>query len=517
MELRQLTIALIEQAYGMWRYRWQAVLVAWAVALLGWLWVLTLPNQYLASARVYVNTDTMLRPLMQDLTVAKDTLSGVSLVTQALLSKPQLKAVAVETGLETRADTPEAMERLLAALGTTIQIEKAPRQDIFTIAYRDADPEMARNVVQVLLTNFMERSLRKDRTDSVQAQQFLQQQIKLYEQRLEDAENRLAEFKKKNVGLMPGDGGDYFSRLDQAESEARAVSSQVQALQMRRNELARQLEGEEPVLGLTTNMGFQTTGTSVDGPIAELEARIADLKIRYTDKHPDVLSAQQTLNDLYKIRDQERSRVAASAPRPGATPLNSNPVYQQLRVALGQADAELAAIRPQLSAKQSAVGYLKRMVDTIPEVEAQLNRLNRDYDIVKRQYDALVQRLESARLSEEVQADNEQVTFDVIEPPRLPLFPVAPNRLILFLGVLAAALGAGVGVAWLLNQHSPVFFTAPSLRSAVGLPVFGTVGYARVAAFSRQDVIFGATTAALVLALGLLLTLGMNGLHFGAA
>jgi polysaccharide chain length determinant protein (PEP-CTERM system associated) len=255
----------------------------------------------------------------------------------------------------------------------------------------------------------------------------------------------------------------------------------------------------------------------VDGPIADLEAQLADLRVKFTDKHPDVLRVQQTLTDLYQIRDQERSKASATAPRPGTTPLNSNPVYQQLRVALGSADAELAAVRPQLAAKQAAVGYLKRMVDTIPEVEAQLNRLNRDYDIVKRQYDALVQRLESARLSEEVQADNEQVTFDVIEPPRLPLFPVSPNRLILFLGVLAAALGGGVVVAYLLNQHSPVYFTAQALRAAVGLPVFGAVGLARTGGLSRQDLLFGAAALALVLALGVLVTLGQHGLGFGSA
>jgi polysaccharide chain length determinant protein (PEP-CTERM system associated) len=363
----------------------------------------------------------------------------------------------------------------------------------------------------------MEKSLRKDRTDSVQAQQFLQQQIKLYEARLEEAETRLADFKKENVGVMPGEGGDYFSRLQLAEAEARAVGSQVQALQERRNELARQLEGEEPVLGLTSSaIGPAAVGSSVDGPIASLERELADLRVKFTDKHPDVLRVQGTLNDLYQIRDKERSDASRVAPRPEVNALNSNPVYQQLRVSLGATEAELASLRPQLAQKQSAVAYLKRMVDTIPEVEAQLNRLNRDYDVVKRQYDALLQRLESARLSEEVQADNEQVTFDVIDPPRLPLFPSAPNRALLFPGVLLLAVLAGLGVAFVLNQHSPVYYSAQTLRQLTGLPVYGTVGLVRAPGFSRQDLVFGATASVLLIAFVLLLLVGQGGIGPGA-
>lgn len=517
MELRQLTAQIVEQAFGMWRYRWHGVVVAWVVAVVGWTWVLMLPNQYDATARVYVNADTVLRPLLRDLTVASDTLSGVALVTQALLTQPQLKAVAVETGLEARAQTPEQLEVLLEGIKQKIQIQKLPKQDIFTISYRDYDPEMARNVVQVLLTTFMEKSLRKDRTDSVQAQQFLQQQIKLYEARLEEAETRLADFKKENVGVMPGEGGDYFSRLQLAEAEARAVGSQVQALQERRNELARQLEGEEPVLGLTSSaIGPAAVGTSVDGAIAGLERELADLRVKFTDKHPDVLRVQGTLNDLYQIRDKERADASRAAPRQEVNALNSNPVYQQLRVSLGATEAELAALRPQLAQKQSAVAYLKRMVDTIPEVEAQLNRLNRDYDVVKRQYDALLQRLESARLSEEVQADNEQVTFDVIDPPRLPLFPSAPDRALLFPGVLLLALAAGLGVAFLLSQHSPVYYSAQTLRQLTGLPVYGTVGLVRAPGFSRQDLAFGATASVLLIAFVLLLLVGQGGIGTGA-
>lgn len=509
MDLRQLTSDLVEDGFGMWRYRWHALAVAWVAALAGWLWVLALPNQYDATARVYVDTETMLKPLLRDLTVNTDTLSDVALVTEALLSQPQLKSVALETGLERRATTPEELERLLSGLKRTISIQKQPKQDIFNISYRDYDPEMARNVVQVLLTTFMENSLSKNRKNSVNAQQFLGQQIKLYEQRLEEAEDRLATFKKANVGLMPGEGGDYFARLATAEAALRQTQSEVSALQERRNELQRQVEGEEPVIGMSGSSAA-TGGTSVDGAIADLESQLADLRVKFTDKHPDVVRVNQTLQDLYKVRDSERqkSRTTAAA----GSPLDGNPVYQQMRVSLSATEVELASARSLLGQRQAVVANLKRSVDTIPEVEAQLNRLNRDYNVVKAQYDALVQRLESARLSEEVQADKEQVTFDVIEPPRLPLFPTAPNRILLYSLVLAAALIAGAATAFFLNQHNPVFYSGRKLRAATGLPIFGYVSVTRVRPFGRADMIFAGAMSGLVLAFLILMVAGVSGI-----
>ena len=503
MDLRRITSDLIEDAFGMWRFRWVALAVAWTLALVGWAWVLLLPNQYVANARVFVDTKTMLKPLMRGLTVDSDTMTDANVVTQALLTRPQLKTVALETGLDARATTPEELEMLLMRLNRTVRIEKMPKQDIFSISYRDSDPVMARNVVQVLLTTFMQNSLNKDRTNSIQAQKFLVEQIKLYEQRLEEAESRLADFKKQNVGLMPGEGGGYFARLSAAEAALKQTQADISSLQGRRAELMRQISGGEAAAG---SPALTDRPTSVDKAIMDQERLLADLQVQFTDRHPDVIRARQTIEELKKTREAELARASA-----GPVTNALDPVAQQVRLSLNATEVELASLRSQLSQRQETVAALRRSVDTIPEVEAQLNRLNRDYDIVKSQYDALVERLESARLSEEVQADKEQVTFDVIEPPRLPLFPVAPKRSLLYSAVLAAALLAGLAVAFLLNHHSPVFFSSRKLRDVTGLPIFGNVSLARPRPMRRRDLMFAGLAAGLVVAFVALLFVGAAG------
>ena len=478
MDVAHLRLMLIEQAFGMWRFRWPALILAWIVAIVGWVFVLMMPNRYDASARVYVNTETILKPLLEGLAVKTDTLSQVGMMTQAMLSRPQLEAVATSTGLMAGNTTPEASEVLISQIRKRISINKAQGEDIYVIAYQDPSPTMARDVVQALLTNFMQNSLTADRSDSVQAQKFIGGQIAVYEKRLVEAEERLAEFKKRNVGVMPGEGGDYFVRMQTAQAALQALEGQVSSVAQRKSELERQLEGEEPSFGLADpGKGMGGGGsTSVDATISTFEAQLAKLRLQFTDKHPDIVNVNKTLEDLYRLQAEERARDRSSAGGSSAsTALKMNPVYQDMRMALSRAEVELAGLRSQLGEKRAAVGYLRRMIDTIPEVEAQLNRLNRDYEVVKRQHDTLLQRLESARLANQVQQDSESVVFDVLEPAREPLTPASPNRNLLNLFVLFAGLGAGAFLAFALNMLDPVFYSSTQLKNALAIPVFGTL------------------------------------------
>jgi len=188
MDIAHLRLMLVEHAFGMWRYRWVALTIAWIIAVTGWVVILTMPNRYDAQARVYVNTDSILKPLLSGLAVPTDTLSQVGMMTQALVGRPQLEAVASETGLMESAKTPEMEEAALESIKSRISITKSQGQDIYVIAFQDTDPKRARDVVQALLTNFMQNSLTADRSDSVQAQRFIQSQIGVYEKRLVEAE-----------------------------------------------------------------------------------------------------------------------------------------------------------------------------------------------------------------------------------------------------------------------------------------------------------------------------------------
>ena len=508
MDLNREIYRFIGHALDMWRFRWIALAAAWIVALAGWIWVFALPSVYRSDAKVYVNTETALRPLLEGLAPPQDTMGQVALVTRALLSRPQLERVATSTGLEARAKNKEAFERLLEGLRTQIQITKASGEQIYSISYSDNDAIMARDVVETLLGSFMERSLGAASTDSARAQKFLEDQLKLYETRLTEAEDRLANFKKENVAVMPTSGGGYYENLQTEQAAAQSLQGRIDALEERRNDLQRQLAGEEPSFGMETN-GQGGTGkhSSVDSAIANLERQLADLRLKLTDKHPDVVRVRDTLKDLYRMRDEE-AHSSSDTNSGGFPSVKLNPVYQSIRMALSTADADLAGLRAQLREKQQTVARLRKMVNTIPEVEAQLNRLNRDYNVVKTEYEALLKRLESAKLGDQAQENNREGKFRVIEPPRAALYPSAPNRPVLYSLSFLVALGVGIGIAFLLSQKDPTFFSGDPLRDATGLPIYGTVGLAAAARVHRRNWLFEISAGALVVAFLVVIALG---------
>jgi polysaccharide chain length determinant protein (PEP-CTERM system associated) len=469
---------VVEHLSGMWRFRWRALMVAWFLALAGWAWVYALPNVYSASARVHVDTESSLRPLLRGLAVESNIQDQLAFMTRALLARPQLEKVARETDLDLRAHTPREMETIIEDLQTKIVISGEGRSSIYTISYEDPDRKLAQRVVQTLLDTFVETSLGDKRNDSTSAQRFLEDQIKDYEQRLNEAEDRLAEFKKKHVGMMPDDGGDYYERLQKENQTLESLRADLRLAQERRDQLQGQIDGEEAVFGVVQAPANGTT-MSLDTKIAEYEAQLSDLRLRFTDKHPDIQALEATITRLKKQRAQE---VASITNARTATPgLEQNRVYQDLRMQLTQAELELTTLKGKVGDQQQRVAELKRAVDTVPEVEAELKRLNRDYDVTKKQHDELLSRLESARLSEQAEQSDDDIKFKVIDPPVAALLPVAPNRPMFLSIVLVAALAAGGGLAFLQNQLSPVFTSRRRLAELTRVPVLGTVSLVQTA------------------------------------
>ena len=469
---------ILDQVYGyvrgIWRRRWVMILIAWLVCVVGWVVVLKMPDQYSASARVHLDTQSMLRPLLRGLATQANISQQVQLLTRTLLSRPNLEKVARMTDLDLNAKTPAEMESLLDSLEGRISFGKTRQENLYTISFRDSDPELAKRVVQSLLTIFVESSLGSSRKDTDSAQRFLDEQVKEYEARLVEAENRLKEFKRKNVGIMPGEGGSYYGRLQTAMSQLKEAQLQQQEAVNRRDELEAQLEdaGDDLEDDLLSGAMRGTTSSPLDARIQNLQVKLDELLLKYTEKHPDVVAIQTTISGL---RAEKQAEIEAMSDQAGESSFGENPVIQQLKIALGEAEAMVASINVRVAEYNKRVKHLEEMVNTIPQVEAELKNLNRDYGIVKSSYETLLSRRESARMGQEADESGENVQFRVIDPPRVPLEPSGPNRTLFMSFVLLAGLGAGLGMAFLLSQLKATFDSRTTLRNLTEFPVLGTI------------------------------------------
>ena len=514
MDLQELISANLDHIRGMWRYRWQFVIVAWLVAISGWAAVYKLPNVYAASALVSVDTNSLFPTLTKGLTASENLLSEVDIVSRALLARPNLEKVARDTDIDLRADTPQEMELLITGLQQRVKIMGGREDDIFAIAFEDRSREKARAVVQSLLNTLVESSLGAQGDDTDMTVRALSMEIQDHEQRLLTAEAALAEFKKRNLGYMPGDGTDYYTRLQSALADVAESERQVRLLSERRDEISRQLEGEEPVFGLMPSTPAQAAaGCSNAGGILQLRAQLSRMQIAFTDKHPRIVMLKETLSQLESDCEKEREAMGGAVPvlNSETNSLDVNPVYQNLRLQLSNANVELAALREEYNSRRREVDSLRADVDKIGEVETDFKKLNRDYGVVEGRHQELLRRWETLQSKKRLDPVTDQVQFNILEPPFAAAEPVAPNRPLLLIGVLVIAIGAGGVVAFGLNQLKPVFYTRHSFCKVVGMPVLGSVSKilspAQIAANKRKTLVWVGANVALLLTAGVVVVL----------
>ncbi len=276
-------------------------------------------------------------------------------------------------------------------------------------------------VVQIVLDSFIENTLKKRSSGFQSAQDFLAKQILEQERRLADAENKLAEFKRQEPRATCRRRKAVTSQSLQAEMSAlQDLNAQQRMLSSRRQQLSAQLAAEKQYVPSSSvpapAAGSRPAGANEpDQLILEQQARLEQLLRVYTPKHPEVIALEENLALLRAARRAELAKMGVTdIPERGS--LVANPVYEQIRLQRNQVDVELAAVRGQIADRAARVRDMKSRMETMPEVEAELAQLTRDYDVLKERYTAMLQQLEAAKLSDAV-GETDTVDFSIVDPP----------------------------------------------------------------------------------------------------
>jgi polysaccharide chain length determinant protein (PEP-CTERM system associated) len=490
---------------GIWKYRWYALAVAFPILIGGGAVVYTLPNNYQASARVFVDTQSILKPILAGMTSIPNVEQQVSIMSRTLLSRPNVERVMRMADLDIKTQSVKEKEALVNDLINQLKIGGTASNDIYSISYNNADPKLAKNVVQSLLTIFIEGSFGDKRQDSDNAVRFIDEQIKLYEQKLVAGENALKEFRLKNNNLTAGKEGDYGAKLAETTEMLNQAKLALIEAEQARNSIKNEIAGEEPILEGEAAQQTQAAPVNpeLDARIAALQKNLDMLRTQFTDQHPDIAATKRLIDQLDERKRQEAKQRGSAPPVIGK---NYTPVMQQLKIALSDAEARVASIRARVDEYSARVVRLRSMGSAVPEVEAELAQLNRDYQINKSNYEKLVASREAAKLSGNLSATTEMMSFRIIDPPTVPLKPVGPNRPRLFSMVFAGAVLAGLGVAFLISQVRPTYLSHAQLRALTGLPVLGSISMnwtdKEKSRRQRGLIAFGTVLTALIITFG---------------
>lgn len=491
--MHELIGQLLSHLKEIWRYRWIAMGCAWAIALGGWIAVYQTPDRYEAAARVQVDTESVLRPLLAGLTVQPNVDQMVTMVGRTLISRPNVEKIIEMTGMDAQLKSADDRERLITRLiAKELSITSGGRENLYTIGYTDRDPQQAKRVVQALLTLFMEGTLSNQRKDSESARHFIEEQLGVYNEKLLAAEGAVTEFRRRHMGFMTGDKRDYYTRLVESQASLSKATLDLKEAEDSRGALRKQLveaeesrilkkqvaESEEilPSNDKNTDDGIHL---EIDGRIRALEQRLDGLRLTYTEEHPDVVALVRTIDKLKELRkvelDERKADIGKVKKTSRSVVQAQDPVYQQLTVSLASAEATVAALKARVAEYGKRYAELRAAADAVPQIDAEYTQLTRDYEVTKKKYEDLLARRESAQISGDMEARAGVVDFRVIDPPQVPSVPKTPKRRLLMTLVLLAALGGGLGIAFLISQIRPTISDEHKLREVSSLPVLGTV------------------------------------------
>ena len=468
--MNQIVEELLIALRAIWRRRWLAIAVTWGVAIVGFAVVWVMPNRYEASARIYVDTQTVLKPLMQGLAFQPDTDQQVRMLAKTLVSRPNVEHILKATHANVPA-TGIAHEKAIDEMIDRIKVDGGG--NLYVISVKDTDPTAAKAVVAALVDLFVGNGTEAKQRDSSEAGSFIDEQIKTYEAKLSEAENRLKDFKIRNFGVSGVSTQDYFARTSTISDEVTRLQIAYAAAVQSRDALRRELSSEDPHLPPdAANAAPPPMPTELDSRIDTQRKQLDELLRKYTEAHPDVVSARQTIRQLEAQRAAER---AASKNGGHTGSAATSPVFQRIRVSLADAEANVASLGSQLAAQQARLAELRASASKAPQAEAELAQLNRDYDVIRKNYEMLVSRRESASLGVKMDESAQLADFRVIEPPHVMPKAVFPDRTALATLAMLASLGLGLGLAWALSLIYPTFSTPRQLEIATKRPVIGMI------------------------------------------
>lgn len=488
--------------YSAWARKWLVLGVAWGVCLAGWLVVAMIPNSYESKAKIFVQLDDI---LTRQTGIAGSDKSDIQRVRQTLASAATLEKVIRSTRLGEGVTTPQQMEREIGGLAQAVSV-KSEEDNLFLINakigkghFSDAEnARLSQEVVQKLLDTFREENIAGNRGDVADAVAVLDRQLQDRAKDLEAAEAKLTAFESEHPELAGGTGA-ISTRLQGTRTELRGVEADIAAAQSALAAINGQIAGTPATLPGTVG----ANPGSAAAAYSQAQNQVAQLRARgLTNSHPDMQAAQKQLELLRQQAQREGGGGTAGLP---------NPAYSSLVSIRAERQANLQALLARKAALQAEVSMGLADQASSPTLAAEAQRIGRDYEVLKKKYDELLQDREELQLRSNLETQRSSFRFDIIDAPALPLKPAAPNRPLLLFGVLLAGLCAGVGAAFALTQLKSTFATTAGLERALGLPVLGAISVSLTpeqrAVETKRTKMFFAGGAALVGVLALLMVI----------
>jgi polysaccharide chain length determinant protein (PEP-CTERM system associated) len=472
-----------------WRRRWLILAPMVLVGVGTFIWVQTLPDRYRSTAVVLVMPPQVpmnyIRP-----TVTEPLDRRLQTMQQELLSSARLKALVEEFDLYPDLRREQLLDEVVAQMRRDISVvpARARRREgpgSFDVSFQYGNPRTAMLVADRIAALFVQRNLEARAVQADSTTQFLDSQLAIARQRLEDHEKKLEAFRRANAGRLPTEAGSNLEVLKASQEQLQATTlsinqdrdRQITLERMISDELAAAAAGDPALPAAPGSRRGDATATTAAAQLAAAQAQLAALTMRLKDDHPDVRSLKRRINELEKAAADEALQQPVSN---ALVSINPADAARQKRIATLRADFDglerrMAAKREQVAQLQKTIEDYRARLNAAPTLESELTQLMRDYTTLDQAYSSLLLKSQDARLAANLEERQVGEVFKIVESARMPPRPTSPDRVRMNLIGTLAGLGFGLALAGLLEYKDRSLRTEDDVVLTLALPVLALV------------------------------------------
>ncbi len=469
------------------RFRWPWIIAAIVVgAIASQVAVRFVPKQYVSQTVVLVESDKIPKSFIPQLTteVPSDRLRTIH---EEILARPRVERILDELQpYPEMIDVPRADVVDLVRRRASIGIRG---KDAFVVAYSDTDPERAKRLAERLASMFIEETSGARARQVQGANEFIDNQLVETKRELEQVEGSLKQIKQRHMGMLPNQLEANLSTLQRMELERQSVSEQIRVAKERRSLLERQLalqsqmnEPEAQLIPDAPAAAGSPAGPPGASSLAVLRAYLAQLLTRYKPEHPEVVATEKR---IARLEDEMAAAAAAEppAPAPESKPVEEAPapapsadfLVSDMTAQIASVDRDIANLEDRYEQIRSQIGVYQTRVEKIPEVEQELQSLERDYDMISKYYSELLSRKLEAETAGAVEKRWQEEQFKILDPAQVPENAEFPKPSVFLLVGTLLGFGAGLAAAFLVEVADPTVKNLRELEALLPYPVLLTL------------------------------------------
>jgi len=446
------------------------VVISLSLLAIGTIW----PKKYTSTSIILADESNILQPLMQGTAEATRVTNHVGNAREIIFGERIMNQVLKEAGwLKTN---PSEVEQAQIKKTLKRQITVEGSNSLIKIGYRDSKPMRAYITAKRMAELFIEEGEKYKINESQAAYDFIEKQVNEYLVKLTKAEEQLREFRVNNPDARPGTDAEVSGRITRLTSDIERTRLELRETKIRADSLQKQLSGEAAI----------TISQSKEGQyrakIAELQTSLETLRLDYKETYPDIVRLKHQITDLklsmnneIKNREVAKIKAASSGTKFVDESISLNPLYQELRSDASSTETQIATLHARLNEMNKMLENEYARARRIYGGEAALAKLTRDYQVNQEIYQDLLRRMERARVSKNLDKENQGLTFKIQEPAKIPLLPTGIRFIHFAIAGIILGLAIPLGLIYIMLQIDPRVRFSKIISEELNVPVLAEI------------------------------------------